>query len=222
MANLQGRGGLGLSRAWLLDQSLSWASIGPPDCQRYWEAWPTLIKCGTRAAAAVSSTAARAPVGQVEAELGGCVDFSCSVSRPGIWPQAQETRRIPPPAQKCELTLVWGARHLLANSHPQRRTLRDGKWRIAAAAATRGTAAARCPQTWPPLGREGSTPFLQQPQPALHGRGRGVGGPTFMALSPLACGAPGSGFGNSEARDRAKVGHGGTKWGGGGSRPFLV
>lgn len=109
-----------------------------------------------------------------------------AVPRSVVSPQPREKRRSPPPPQKCELTLVWGAPHFLANSHPQRQTLRDGKWRIAAAAATRGSTTARRPQTWPPLGREGSTPFLQQPQPAPHGRGRGAGVPPSLhcLLSP--------------------------------------
>lgn len=95
LANLQGRGGLGLSRARLRDGRLSWASIGLRDCQRYWEAWPTLIKCGTRAAAAVSSTAARAPGGRVEAELGGSVDFSRSVSPAGYLAAASGDKTDP-------------------------------------------------------------------------------------------------------------------------------
>lgn len=87
-----------------------------------------------------------------------------------------------------------GAAHLLASSHAQRRTLRDGKWRIAAAAATLGTTSAGRPQTWPPPGR-GAAPH-SCPSSSQHPRaGQGRGGLTFTTSSPLVCGAPYSGLG---------------------------
>lgn len=101
----------------------------------------------TRPAAAVSSTAARAPDGELDVQLGSSVDFSRSVPLAGCLAAASREETDPHFSEKCELTLVWGGSTLLANSHRQRQTLRDGKWRIAAAAATRGTTTARSPQT---------------------------------------------------------------------------
>lgn len=131
--------------------------------------------------------------------LGSSVDFSRSVSLAGVSPQPPERRRTLLLSVKCELTLVWGARHLLANSHPQRWTLRDGKWRIAAAAATRGTTTARRPQTWPPRGG-GKHPIPAPATASTPRAGLGLGGPTFTAPSPLAGGAPNSGLGIVEPR----------------------
>lgn len=131
----------------------------------------------------MSSTAARAPGGQQEEERGVAVGFTAEfpdrVSRRSLW---RGDRPLLPLFETCELTLVWGARHLLANSHPQRRTLRDRKWRIAAAAATRGTTAAHQPWAGPPLGKGGCTSFLHQFQPASHGRRRGAGVPLSLPL----------------------------------------
>lgn len=168
------------------------------------KAWPALIKTGTREATAVSSTAALSVVGQLEAGLGSSVDFSRSVSLAGVFPQPLERRRTLPLSEKCELTLVWGARHLLANSHPQCWTLRDGKWRIAAAAATRGTTTARGPQTWPPRGG-GKHPTPAPATTSTPRAGLGRGGPTFIPPS-LACGSPHSGLGIVEPRR-------GRRWG---------
>lgn len=70
------------------------------------EAWPALIKNGTRTAAAVSSTAARAPGGQLDLQLDSSVDFSCSVPLAGCLAAASGEETDPHFSEKCELTLV--------------------------------------------------------------------------------------------------------------------
>lgn len=79
IGQLAGPGGRGLGRTGLLDAHLSCASIGRRGRPRYREAWPALIKGGTRAAPAVPSSAARAPGGPLGAGLGGSAGFSRSV-----------------------------------------------------------------------------------------------------------------------------------------------
>lgn len=102
----------------------------------------------------------------------------------------EESNPVPSCPRQCELTGVGDpAPSWPTLTHPLRRTLRDGKWRIAAAAAaaTRGTTTARRPPDLAIPGEgEDSTPFLAPAAASTSKAWRGPGGgPRFIASSPL-------------------------------------
>lgn len=81
------------------------------------------------------------------------------------------------------MTVMWGARHLVANSHPSAGLCGTENGALQQLRRRGEPPPRAAPGPGHPLGKGGSTPFLHQPQPAPHGRGRGAGVPP--SLPPL-------------------------------------
>lgn len=151
----------------------------------------------TRPAAAVSSTAARAPDGELDVQLGSSVDFSRSVPLAGCLAAASREETDPHFSEKCELTLVCrGARPSLPTLIASVRLcgMENGALQQL---QRRGELPPRAaPRPDHPQGG-GQYPTLAPATAGTSRAGQGRRGPTFIAPI-LAEGAPHAGLGLAE------------------------